>query len=176
MRFHHMALLVSDLDRAIHLWRDVLGFELVVQTVIPDGAVAGPETLMPAPLLDDIFKVKGARSRMGWLRSAEGAMIELQQCDNPPLRRTPPERLRYADTGIRELGLAVGDIEHWFRTVREAGYETQTEYIWWSRNSARSFVFYDQDGNMIQLWQQIPRAQRPAQVPTSGRSLAAGNE
>jgi len=166
MRFHHMAILVSDLERAIRLWRDVLGFELVIQTVIPDGTVAGPNTLMHAQLLDDIFKVSGARSRMAWLRSAEGAMIELQQCENPPIQRTPPDRLRYADTGIHELGLAVDDIEYWFKTVRDAGYETQTAYIWWSRNSARSFVFYDDDGNMIQLWQQIPRAQRPTPIST----------
>jgi len=160
MRFHHMAIMVSDLAEAIHLWRDVLGFELVVETVIPDGAVPGPKTLIHAQLLDDIFKVKGARSKMGWLRSAEGAMIELQECENPPIQRTPPKHLRYAHTGIHELGLEVQDVDRWFKTIRDAGYETQTDYVWWSGNFARSFLFYDRDGNMIQLWQQVPRAAR----------------
>jgi hypothetical protein len=32
MRFHHMAIFVSDLQEAIHLWRDVMGFQLVVDT------------------------------------------------------------------------------------------------------------------------------------------------
>lgn len=59
MRFHHMAIFVSDLQEAIHLWRDVMGFELAVETVIPDGPAPGPNTFMYPALLDDIFKVKG---------------------------------------------------------------------------------------------------------------------
>jgi catechol 2,3-dioxygenase-like lactoylglutathione lyase family enzyme len=40
MRFHHMAVFVSDLQEAIHPWRDVMGFDLVVETEIPDGPVS----------------------------------------------------------------------------------------------------------------------------------------
>ena len=69
MRFHHMAVFVTDLPEAIHLWRDVMGFDLVVETEIPDGPVPGPKTYMYPKLLDDIFKVKGARSKMALLAS-----------------------------------------------------------------------------------------------------------
>jgi len=158
MRFHHMAIMVSDLPEAIHLWRDVLGFELLVERTLPDGVAPGPKVLMHSTLLDDIFKVKGARSNMAWLKSPEGAMIELQECENPPIQRTPPENLRYAHTGIHELGLAVDDITFWFDKIRAAGYETQTDYIWWCGSFARSFLFYDRDGNMIQVWQDVPRS------------------
>lgn len=154
MRFHHMALMVSDLQEAIRLWRDVLGFTLAVETVIPDGPGPGPNTFMYPKLLDDIFKVRGARSKMALLSSAEGALIELQECENPKIQPTPAENLRYAHTGIHELGLVVEDIDHWFRRVREAGYQTQTEYVWPCASIGRSFLFYDKDGNMIQLWQQ----------------------
>ena len=44
MRFHHMAIFVSDLAEAIHLWRDVMRFELAVETVIPDGPAPGSVT------------------------------------------------------------------------------------------------------------------------------------
>lgn len=155
MRFHHMALMVTDLQAAIRLWRDVLGFELAVETVIPDGPEPGPETFMYPELLDDIFKVKGARSKMALLSSAEGAMIELQECETPAIQKTPPENLRYGHTGIHELGLAVDDIDFWFNKVREAGYETQTEYVWKCASLGRSFLFYDADGNMIQMWEQL---------------------
>lgn len=56
MRFHHMAVFVSDLDQGIRLWRDVLGFELAIDRVIPDGPGPGPDTIMYPELLDDIFK------------------------------------------------------------------------------------------------------------------------
>lgn len=162
MRFHHMAIIVSDLQEAIRLWRDVLGFELQVEKTIPDGPTAASDVLMPADVLDDIWKVKGARSKMGWLRSSGGAMIELQECENPRVERTPPENLRYGHTGIHELGLQVDDIDYWFDRIRAAGYETTSDYVWMSGNFAKSFLFYDRDGNMIQIWQQIPKSERVA--------------
>ena len=72
MRFHHMAVFVTDLQEAIHLWRDVMGFDLVVETEIPDGPAPGPKTYMYPKLLDDIFKVKDARSKMA--RRSSGVM------------------------------------------------------------------------------------------------------
>lgn len=153
MRFHHMAIMVTDLQKAIALWRDVLGFELGVETVIPDGPSPGPETFMYPALLDDIFKVKGARSKMALLSSKEGAFIELQECENPVATKTPEENLRYAHTGIHELGLLVDDIDGWYAKIKNAGYRMQTDYVWPCANLGRSFLFYDQDGNMIQIWE-----------------------
>ncbi|WP_404477089.1 VOC family protein [Novosphingobium sp. BL-52-GroH] len=155
MKFHHMALMVSNLEEAIRLWRDVMGFELAVDTVIPDGPEPGPDTFMYPALLDDIFKVKGARSRMALLSSADGAFIELQECQNPAIEKTPQENLRYGHTGIHELGLLVADIDGWFEKVRAAGYRTQTDYVWQCASMGRSFLFYDQDGNMIQMWENL---------------------
>jgi catechol 2,3-dioxygenase-like lactoylglutathione lyase family enzyme len=150
-----MAIFVSDLQKAIHLWRDVLGFELGIETVVPDGSEPGPKTIMYPELLDDIFKVKGAQSKMALLNSDEGAYIELQECENPAIQKTPPENLRYGHTGFHELGLLVDDIDGWFKKVRDAGYETQTEYVWQAAEMGRSFLFYDDDGNMIQLWEHL---------------------
>ncbi len=154
MRFHHMAIMVTDLQKAIHLWRDVMGFDLAVETVIPDGPGPGPHTFMYPKLLDDIFKIRGARSKMALLSSSEGALIELQECETPKIQPTPHENLRYAHTGIHELGLVVENIDSWFNKVREAGYKTQTEYVWQCASIGRSFLFFDDDGNMIQLWEQ----------------------
>jgi len=158
MQFHHMAIMVTSLDEAIKLWRDTMGFELTVQTMIPDGPEPGPETFMYPELLDDIFKVKGARSKMALLSSPQGAFIELQECENPAIRKTPEENLRYGHTGIHELGLLVTDIDGWYAKIKAAGYRMQTDYVWKCANMGRSFLFYDQDGNMIQIWENIGEA------------------
>jgi len=118
MKFHHMAVFVTDLEEAIKLWRDVLGFELAVHKVIPDGPGPGPDTIMYPALLDDIFKVKGARSKMALLSSKDGALIELQQCETPRIQKTPEENLRYGHTGFHELGLLVTDIDGWYAKSR----------------------------------------------------------
>jgi catechol 2,3-dioxygenase-like lactoylglutathione lyase family enzyme len=147
MQFHHMCITVSDMDRAVALWRDVLGFEVGVDTLIPGEGVS-------SEVLDDIWGVPGVRARCVVVGSAEGAYVEMLQALNPPVERTPPERLRYFHTGIHELALRVSGIDDWFAKIKNAGYETQTEYVWSGGSSTgRSFLFYDSDGNMIQLWE-----------------------
>ncbi len=153
MRFHHMAIFVAEMEAALRLWRDVLGFRVIKDSVIPDGPAPAPAVYLYPALLDDIFKVKNARSRMAILVSAEGAIIELQQCENPAIQRTPPAQQRYGHTGVHELGLLVDNIDDWFSRIRGAGYETQTDYVWPCGDFGRSFLFYDADGNMIQLWE-----------------------
>ena len=153
MRFHHMAVFVSDMTHAIRLWRDVMGFEIIYDAEIPDGTEPGPGVYMTPQLLDDIFGVENARSHMVLMMSAEKAIIELQQCLNPAINKTPKENLRYAHTGFHELGLSVDDIDAWFEKIKQAGYETQTDYVWPCAGIGRSFLFYDDDGNMIQLWE-----------------------
>ena len=158
MRFDHMAIFVTDLEEAIKLWRDVLGFNLDTQKMIPDGPEPGPDTLIYPALLDDILKHDGARSHMAILSSAEGAIIELQQVESPAIQKTPEQNLRYGHTGIHELGLRVDDIDGWYRKIKDAGYRMQTDYVWTVANFARSFIFYDHEGNMIQLLQQVRTA------------------
>ena len=153
MRFHHMAVFVSDMEAAIRLWRDVLGFDIIFDAEIPDGTEPGPGIYMTPALLDDIFGVTNARSRMVLMMSAEKAIIELQQCLNPAIEKTPKENLRYGHTGFHELGLSVDDIDGWFAKIKAAGYEAQTDYVWPCAGIGRSFLFYDDDGNMIQLWE-----------------------
>ena len=80
-------------------------------------------------------------------------MIELLQPQTPHVQQTPPDRLLYGHSGIRELGLVLDDIDGFFEKVRAAGYRTQTDYVWPCANMGRSFIFYDKDGNMIQIWE-----------------------
>lgn len=157
MRFHHICILVSDMDAAIKLWRDVMGFKVVADTYIPDGEEPGPSVFIYPKLLEDIFGVKGARSRMVMLASPEGAMIELEQPEVPKIQKTPPENLRYEHTGIHEICLLITDIDSWFKKIQTAGYKTQTEYVWDCADTGRSFLFYDQDDNLIQLWERPKR-------------------
>lgn len=153
MKFHHMMIVVSDMEAAIKLWRDIMGFTLNGDFVIPDGEEEGPNCVMYPKLVDSIFGVKGARSRCVLLTSPGGSLLELEQPEVPKLQKTPKENLRYGHTGIHELGLLVKDIDSWFERIRAAGYETQTDHVWSCGTMGRSFLFYDQDGNLIQLWE-----------------------
>jgi catechol 2,3-dioxygenase-like lactoylglutathione lyase family enzyme len=150
MKFHHMCIVTADLAKAIHLWRDVLGFRLETEIELPK------EGFADAALMDASWRVKGAQSKLAWLRSRGGAQIELLEPISPPVETTPPKNLGYHHTGIHELALLVEDIDAMFEKVRAAGYETVTDYVWSSGGFGRSFIFYDAEGNMIQLWANNP--------------------
>src|ERR1044071_6421480 len=124
MKFHHMAIMVSDLDKALALWRDTLGFKVIDRRVTPDDIMVDQKTM------DDIVKVKGAKFDFVLVMSEAGAMIEINRSIVPEMVRSPQADISYGRTGIRELGLEVTDIDGWFEKVRAAGYQTQTEYIW----------------------------------------------
>jgi len=104
LRIHHVAVFVTDTERSLQLYRNLLGFRVLIDMEIPDGEMFTQATL------DDIFKVQGGRSRMVMLQSSDGTVLELQEPSTSAIERTPDEHLRYGATGISELAFAVDDI------------------------------------------------------------------
>jgi hypothetical protein len=92
-------------------------------------------------------------------------MIELLQPHVPTVALTSPEKVLYAHTGIHELGLVLEGIDEFFSRVRAAGYKTQTEYVWPCATMGKTFIFYDKEGNMIQIWEHSPEAPLELRVP-----------
>src|ERR1700747_893399 len=106
MRFHHMCI-VADIDEAIRLWRDVMGFEVKTELSIPDGHDYGPTVIAPRALLEDLYKVKGATATVLVWVSRDGARSECLQPHLRVVEQPPPECLLYGHSGIREIGLAL---------------------------------------------------------------------
>ncbi|MGI5423885.1 VOC family protein [Streptomyces sp. CA-179760] len=144
MPFHHICIIVSDLDRSLPFYQDLLGFKNVV------AETNEPGKWFEGSLLDDILGVKNAATRIVVVADDSGAALELQQAANPLSTKTPDKYLRYGATGITELAIQVTDIDDLFQRVKAAGYETQTDYIWSPWAGTRSFLFYDPDGTLIQ--------------------------
>ena len=59
MRFHHMAIFVAEMEAALRLWRDVLGFRVIKDSIIPDGPAPAPAVYLYPALLDDILQTIG---------------------------------------------------------------------------------------------------------------------
>jgi catechol 2,3-dioxygenase-like lactoylglutathione lyase family enzyme len=147
----------------LELYRDILGFEPHNDRIIPDG-----KYYFSQETLDDIFQVQGAKSRMVLAKSVGGALLELQQPIVPHVQQTPTKYLGYGYTGISELALAVTGIEAWYDAISVAGYEVQTDYVW-TAGRVKSFLFFDADGHMIQLVEQVAETgTQPAESKLSG--------
>ena len=162
MRFHHMCIVTTDIDRQIRMWEDLMGFTTMAKMTIPDGEEWSPTVMAPRALLEDLYKVPGATATVAVMMSPDKAMIELLEPHIPATEQTPREKLGYAHSGIHELGLVLEDIDGFFAKVKAQGYETQTDYVWPCANMGKTFLFHDPDGNLIQIWEHGPDA--PAEL------------
>jgi catechol 2,3-dioxygenase-like lactoylglutathione lyase family enzyme len=160
MNFHHVAIFVSDMDQALGCYRDLLGLPVIVEGPLPDGEAPGEGVSIYRTLMDELWQYEGARSRLTLLAVGdEGSFLELQQTLEPVPEKTPRERLGYHHTGIREVAFEVERIDDWFDKVVAAGFEPQTDYVWEIVGLGRTFLFFDPDGNLVQLWE---KAKAPA--------------
>ena len=147
MEWHSIMIVYADMDKALELWRDVLGF-----TVITDGVTSGE--YFAAGVWPDIFdKEEPPTFRCACLQHDTGAMLELHQPIDPPVTELPEDAFSYWHPGALELTLRVRNIDGWLKKIKAAGYTTTTDYVWDCGNIGRSFLFYDSEGHMIQLWE-----------------------
>ena len=151
MRFHDVCFIVSDLEKAIEMWTSLFDFEVDAQFISPDDGIKAGITGL-SELMEDIWGIKGARTKLALLSSPGGAKLELQEPISPAVNRLPDAQRTYNTTGLREVCLHVEGIDNYFERVKAAGYRVQTNYVWPVSPTARTFIFYDHDGNLIQLW------------------------
>ncbi len=154
MKFHHVCIMCKDIVSYTRFWTDFMGFKALPITSYPTPS----ETLeqyggISEELCDEMFGREGHRTRVTMVIHPDGACVELNCPD--PIDVTPPEKLRYSDTGMNELGFAVEDIDAWFEKVRGEGFETTTSAPWSATTGGinRTFLFADPEGNLIQLTQ-----------------------
>ena len=151
--FHHQMTTVKDMDEAIHLYRDVLGLELTARIIVPNDALSddvGSQGVW-ADGIDHVWEI-------ATLDNGKGAPIELchpiypevvlnGNTDNSPVTGTTD----YGFTGHTEQGFAVNDdINEWYKWIVANGYRPQSE-PWETSPGCMTFVFYDKEGNVIQL-------------------------
>lgn len=154
LQWHHMCITVEDMDEAIHLWQDVLGFELTYRGIIPD-----PDTLADNSHMEDSTEGEEFyQSETATLDSNCGAMMELQRQIHPEQHNLSFREKGYGYTHITEVCMACDDIDYWYNRIVEAGYTPQSEPWISTPSGSRTFVFYDKEGNIIQLWQDSTQA------------------
>jgi glyoxylase I family protein len=108
LRIGHTGITVSDLDRSMRFYRDLLGFE-----------VSAP-VQVSGPLFDHVTGVPGCVIDVAFARGL-GQIVELLCYQAPAGRRK--STLRSCDPGFWHLCLKVRNIEQVVRDIRTAGFE-----------------------------------------------------
>lgn len=138
-KLEHLALSVSDLERSIAFYTDVLGFELV--------RILEPDPSLP---LARVVDMEDARARIAHLMIG-GQMLELFEYVNPEGRPIPPDR-NQADNGFSHVGLTSDDARADYAILREHGVKFYSDPVEF-RPGVWLFYFYGPDGETLEVRQ-----------------------
>jgi glyoxylase I family protein len=114
-RVNHTGISVSDMERSLTFYRDLLGMELVFDSDLDDVAP-----------LNAVVGMDKARGRVTWLRADDKTMIELWQW-NHPQGRPLPDDYRPADRGVTHFALEVDDVDELCERIVAAGLHANTK-------------------------------------------------
>ena len=150
-RLTHVGICVSDLERSMGFYRDLLGF-------VPEHEleVEGEPT-------DSLLRLRGTKLKAVYL-ARDGVRIELLRFASPP---APPRRARVMnEVGLTHLSFRVADLDAVVAALRAAGEQVLDDTIlrFPDFGSAACFVV-DPDGQLIEL---VQAPGDPAAPPRSG--------
>ncbi len=150
-RFSHVGICVSDLERSLRFYRDLLGF-----TPEHDLEVAGEPT-------DTLLRLRDVRLRAAYL-TRDGVRIELLHFASPP---APSRRARVMnEPGLTHLSLRVADLQTVVRGLRDAGERVLDETVLaFPASQAAACFVVDPDGQLIEL---VQAPGDPSAPPRSG--------
>ena len=138
----HTGITVSNLERSLAFWRDVLGFELS-HTAHQKGELA-----------QEITGVEGAEIKLAVLKTAGGHKIELLEYLAPADRK--PANLRPCDLGCVHLALLVEDLNAALDRIAGSGWKAagQPQILTKGPNAGKRVVYVrDPDGTTIEFMQ-----------------------
>ena len=137
----HTGITVSNLERSLAFWRDVLGFELS-HTAHQTGELAR-----------EIIGVEGAELKLAVLKAPGGHKIELLEYLAPP-DRTKRTGLRPCDVGSVHVALTVNDLDAVLQCIAASGWKTagKPQTLQSGPNAGKRVVYVrDPDGTTIEF-------------------------
>jgi catechol 2,3-dioxygenase-like lactoylglutathione lyase family enzyme len=139
----HTGITVSNLDRSLAFWRDVLGFELS-HTAHQTGELAR-----------EITGVPGSEIKLAVLKAPGGHKVELLEYLGPPDRKKNVN-LRPCDVGSVHVALLVDDLNAVLNTIAAAGWKAagKPQTLKSGPNAGKRVVYVrDPDGTTIEFMQ-----------------------
>ena len=141
----HTGITVSNLERSLAFWRDVLGFELS-HTAHQTGELAR-----------EITGVAGAEIKLAVLKTPRGHKIELLEYLAPPDRKHAD--VRPCDVGHVHVALLIDDLDAILEKIRRSGWKAagKPQTLKTGPNAGKRVVYVrDPDGTTIEFME-LPR-------------------
>lgn len=137
----HVGIVVQDLEKMVHFWRDVMGLEIVV------------DFWEQGEYINTLQALSGVRLHMVKLRAPDGSMIELLKDEAHPT--PPPDKNELCDRGVRHVAFTVADVAASWHTLHQAGCRLLSGPITAPDGKARLFFARDPEGNLLEIVQKL---------------------
>ena len=138
----HTGITVSNLERSLAFWQDVLGFEL------------SHRAHQTGDLASEITGVPGAEISLAVLKTPGGHKIELLEYHAPPDRKHAD--LRPCDVGSVHVALTVDDLDSVLEAIAASGWKAagKPQTLQSGPNAGKRVVYVrDPDGTTIEFMQ-----------------------
>ena len=142
----HVGICVSDVDRSIAFYRDVLGFAPVHELRVEGEAS------------DTLLRLRGVRLHATFLER-DGFRIELLHYDSPRSPASAPARTMN-DLGFTHLSVMVADIDDALARLERAGTKVERDTRIEVGGRTVAAMFRDPDGLLIELVMRDPTEAR----------------
>ena len=147
-RIYHVGLTVSDLERSIAFYRDVLGLEFQGEIFME-----GEET-------DKMFRRVNCKARVAYLngsKAVEAPPVELIQFVNNEVKKVPSDLFT---TSISEVCFYTNDIDSAYKHLVDNNVECLSEPQYFDFRAggfgeSRAFYFRDPDGIILEMMQPL---------------------
>ena len=147
-RIYHVGLTVSDLERSIAFYRDVLGLEFQGEIFME-----GEET-------DKMFRRVNCKARVAYLngsKAVEAPPVELIQFVNNEVKKVPSDLFT---TSISEVCFYTDDIDSAYKHLVDNNVECLSERQYFDFRAdgfgeSRAFYFRDPDGIILEMMQPL---------------------
>ena len=135
--FRHTGIVVSDMDKSLHFYRDLLGLEVWA------------DFRDDSEYVQSVTEEPGANIWMIKLKAPDGASVELLQYLSDPAQVPPPTRS--CSVGCNHVAFAVDDIHAMHGKLRSEGIRFHTPPALSPDGGAKATYCRDPEGVIVEL-------------------------
>ena len=137
----HTGIVVKDLERALHFWRDIMGLKVRIDFV------------EEGEFIDTVQHLTGVKVHMIKLAAPDGTLIELLRDENHAGK--PAGKRELCDPGVSHVAFTVADVEAAYKRLRDFGCETLSAPVLSPDGKAKLFFVRDPEGNLLEIVEMV---------------------
>ena len=133
----HTGIVVSDLEKSLHFYRNVLGLK-VQRDILEQGE-----------FIDNILGLKNVKVRTIKMSADDGNLVELLWYKSHP--RKPGGAKKICEIGVSHIAFTVEDIDYEYKRLKEKGVKFHCSPQVSLDNKAKVTFCRDPEGNLVEL-------------------------